>query len=194
MNLAPFCLRSVAPANLSMNKPFVKDGWRYATNGRILVRVPAPGEPDSKGGNFPDGSSFFTPKDFKWYPWPQATLEVFPTACFLCGNDLVGEIDEMQCPICADYGHYLYVKPVLVNNRLIDSWLNHLISKLPNVEYRTGGNFNEMIIFRFSGGEGSVMPLVRNDFKKRDDAAESLLSAKDGTFFIFENSEPTTIY
>ena len=47
-----------------ISKPWVKDGWRYATDGRVAVRLPAEGEPDEPqpegpGTRLPDASDWF---------------------------------------------------------------------------------------------------------------------------------------
>lgn len=42
INLRPFCLDNpTRPVRFALAQPFVQDGWCYATDGRIAVRVPS---------------------------------------------------------------------------------------------------------------------------------------------------------
>jgi len=46
IDLQPFCASE--ETYWLLDRPFVFNGWRYACDGRICVRVPAPGEPDDE--------------------------------------------------------------------------------------------------------------------------------------------------
>lgn len=55
VTLLPFC--DPHPYRANIGEPFVKDGWMYATDARICVRVPC-SQPDSEG-RFPDVAVVF---------------------------------------------------------------------------------------------------------------------------------------
>lgn len=73
-----------------LSKPFVKDGYRYATDGGIAIRVPAQGEPDTEG-SFPPCPDLFKPTDA-----PRRQLPVTPE------YQSLGM--EMECPQCGGMG------------------------------------------------------------------------------------------
>lgn len=46
ITLQDFCFNDTKNARHNLAKPWVFGGWRYATDARVCVREPAPGEPD----------------------------------------------------------------------------------------------------------------------------------------------------
>lgn len=64
IDLKPFCLPDVSPTRYELLKvPFVRDGFRYATDGRIAVRIAAVGEANTDGKS-PNCGEVFGPIDF----------------------------------------------------------------------------------------------------------------------------------
>lgn len=182
INLTPFCaMRRMS--RYDMSKPWNRNGWKYATDGRIAVRVPC-GEPDSEGQLFPPANELFGGEGI-WEPWPAANYQFHETQCFVCANDLLGEIGEQRCPICNNYGYYLFVGPQEVGTHKIDSWLHHAISQLPIVEYLTGGKPVDPLPFRFDGGEGCVMGMRPVPSIDRKNRFRDVLAAAEGTRFLF---------
>jgi hypothetical protein len=98
LDLTPFL--STSASRYAFDKPFVVKGWRYFTDGRVCVRVPAPDEPDTdapdtmKTANevFPD------PMPTDWHPWPQDGFIEGDTQCLTC--DARGRINTRKCDEC----------------------------------------------------------------------------------------------
>lgn len=97
IDLTPFC--SVDETRMAINTPFVFNGWKYATDGRVCVRVPTD-EPDDSNEPYkrPDASDLFKGFDV-------SGLETFviPT---------LDGVQEKRCPSCngngysiCDHGH-----------------------------------------------------------------------------------------
>lgn len=76
-DLTPFCTTAVDHRSYDLSTPFVRDGWLYATDGSIAVRVPATGQPDS-GGKRPRVEKLFKGVDFRRcvVPMPRISFTV----------------------------------------------------------------------------------------------------------------------
>lgn len=150
-----------------LERPFVWKGWKYATDGRVLVRVPAPGEPDSSesdGGKVPKGiEDLIKPVDGDWMPWP----EVEPcescrgdgmTACPGCECGHCDGDKDIECTDCHSHRTGLDIAGIRVARHFAG-----LIADLPGVEYSTDVRYPQrhgMVQFRFDGGgEGAVMEI-----------------------------------
>jgi hypothetical protein len=111
INLQQFCHPNAGSTRFRMDVPFVRAGYRYATDGRIVVRVPAPGEPDTESdaaAKFPNADDIFgkaiTPCRA---PWPVDDYVRKSGTCFRC--DGYGEVDGDECGKC--YGSGIKVCP-----------------------------------------------------------------------------------
>ncbi len=88
IDLMPFCEKD-KNCRYPMNEPWVHDGWKYATDARIIVRVPTD-EPTSifegKGNSPPSAFrlSWPTPDATGWQPWPELRLLVAEGFCRAC--------------------------------------------------------------------------------------------------------------
>ena len=84
-----------------ISKPWVKSGWRYATDGRVVVRVPAPGEPDESGDRLLDGGHWFGEFNFHaarcTEPFPAHDGRTIEQACD-------NEAHMKECPDCNGSG------------------------------------------------------------------------------------------
>ena len=141
-----------------MHEPWVKGGWKFATDARILVAVPA-SDPDTKfepSFRPPSGAiSILAPvlgrDGLNWLPLPKFA------DCAKCGN--TGHLsedhsDEIRVP-CECY--------VVLGGRLIATKYFTLIEKLPDVRWLVVNSNHEGMVF-FNFGElgncfGAVMPL-----------------------------------
>lgn len=178
IDLQEFCECDEYP-RYEINKPWVESGWRYATDGRVLVRVPAIDEPDSpqpiNGKKRPRGFEIMQPVDGDWLPWPQIKK------CTMCGSRdrrmpcdhcsgsgiCICECEnEHKCGHCNGTGKrecttcigntvpHLFGKSKLAHKY---AWL---IAQLPDVEYLpTDSKDADLVRFKFEGGEGAVCPL-----------------------------------
>lgn len=105
IDLKPFCAEH--SCRYRITEPFVRDGWRYATDGAIVVRVPCPGEPDS------DGTLLPKPECFEWEtlegelkPWPPEVRSDSPDGllCRACNHTGLVPGKEEKCLPCKGEG------------------------------------------------------------------------------------------
>ncbi len=182
IDLQPFC-DDDPHGRYNLCEPWVFNGKRIATDGRVLVVVPAPGEPDydrNERGRLPNVFDVIPPisssRDGDWLPWPpvepcrdcQGTLKVH---CESCGGDgqcnlckceaehKCGYCDgtgNVRCKDCQDVGSFDH----RFGLHILARRYAYLVSKLPSVEYLPTLKADESIVrFRFAGGEGAVSPL-----------------------------------
>ncbi len=101
IDLTPFCDSNISRFDLS--RPFVRDGWLYATDGRILIRIPS-SRPDTNDRPLPKTVANIM-LDFaeciEWHPWPgKAYITCYTRTCWRCrGLRRVGE-DVHVCKGC----------------------------------------------------------------------------------------------
>jgi hypothetical protein len=92
IDLQAWCHKEREP----LSAPFVRGGFRYATDGQAMIRLPAPGEPDTDNPLIPDSSKIFDPAEsLTFAPWPadwDPTWETWET------TKIEGEKEE--CPDC----------------------------------------------------------------------------------------------
>lgn len=91
IDLSRFCQDEILAAKYEMSRPFVVNAWRYATDGKICVRVPALGEPDSEAH---DGHPF---PDCETLPWNgcQQCRSVLPEKPYVVSSEYIE-----KCPDC----------------------------------------------------------------------------------------------
>jgi hypothetical protein len=107
VNLKNFCTGK----NLhtyEISEPFVLRGWKYATDGRIAVRVLAPLIPNSRptdGLRFPLIEELFKEPSasMKKIAWPMDTEIIGPDACPGCNG--FGRMDCEECAACSGRGN-----------------------------------------------------------------------------------------
>ena len=101
IDLKPFC-QTYESSRFAMDKPFVKNGFKYATDARIIIRVPTD-EPDTGIGEkkFPDPNTVYGPRESIVcdQDWPDS----FPD-CPTCGQ--LGYEIRFECPICDGSGYH----------------------------------------------------------------------------------------
>lgn len=103
IDLTPFC---DPESRYAIGKPFVRSGVLYATDGRVLICLPADGEPDSVSERrFPDMASAMNdwrdvPSD--WKPWPEPLYVERLIACQTCNN--TGAAHHRECSRCSGEG------------------------------------------------------------------------------------------
>jgi hypothetical protein len=164
IDLKPFCDKDFSL--YAFQRPWTVNGKRYATDGRVIVRMLVPGEPDSPpGGRVPNNvDDYFKPVKGKWLQWPEVescgeckgSREVVCHGC-ACGVCAGGE--PATCLACLKPHQYMFGSAALAH------WLAWEISRLPNVMFipNTNRNRESAVRFKFDGGEGAVMPLVNTE-------------------------------
>lgn len=139
-------------------KPWTRDGFTYATEGRIIVRVPAlpgiaenPEAPDAEARCFipryDDNASFV--------PLPKLPARQW-NVCEKCG----GNGDEPGgCGWCDDQGGRWTYHALTISHRVFGDEYLHLMEKLPEIEIApTHGGEAQPLPFRFAGdGIGLLM-------------------------------------
>lgn len=159
----------------ALDKPWVAGGWLNATDGKVAVRVPAAGQPDTPAveKRVPNIASVLPPVDGDWQPWPNVERceSCESTGVVECENCCgVGQCNgcrckgDHECGICDGTGTILCHKCRDVGGfdfrfgaTELARHYAHLIACLPNVEYLPTAKSKDAIRFRFAGGEGAVM-------------------------------------
>lgn len=180
IDLQKFC-SSIDMGIYAMTSPWVRSGWRYATDARIVVRVPAPGEADtiSTGKKFARADVLFVPIAHWRSDAPIATadVDICPECAVLCPkcdgydedwDDKDGQ-ESSPCPHCTKGYQYLPDCPLCGDRRVmpcmrygtavIGPKYHYLIATLPGLQWANrpaGSTSNKGISFRFDGGEGVV--------------------------------------
>jgi len=183
IDLTRFC----ADENLRYNldHPWVRGGYKIATDGRICVRVKTD-EPDTvpgEGERYPDIDALFKELDEKiaaWHPMPTALPYNAPSwdNCPVCGGSaqlgccpqcgMFGGRDKdlLDCRHCDGKGTLELVCSITLDKRRYSVEYIRDIMSLPALEY---GELNEEaarrnpahnpLAFRFDGGDGLLMGL-----------------------------------
>lgn len=177
IDLSKFC--DSETSRYSLQEPFTLRGAIYATDGRIAVRVFAPGDADTAAPDkrFPKMEEIFPPVDGDWEPWPKIDVCNFcegtnKSICSKCGGD--GMCNRCSCGSEHECGHCDGTGDVCCEKCTTPGSLDHrfgkselalkyafLISHLPCVEYLPTDKPDVVVRFRFEGGEGAVMPLAK---------------------------------
>src|SRR5581483_439162 len=160
IDLQPFCFAVDDYTRYDLTEPFVFDGWRYATNSRVMVRVPAPGEANTGGRNLPDVTSLVRQMS-RCRKKPHKASEVI---CFR---------EPHQCPTC---GHSEQKPTAYFAGRMYfdPQWLGPVMA-LPGlawarvkVKHEHPMCDSDAMCFRFDGGEGMAMPMDPNCDNAKD--------------------------
>lgn len=164
IDLQKFC--STRSDRKSICQPWSEGEWTYATDGRVIVRVPrradVPENPDApKNVN----KTIFdcNPNDGKFQPLPTFTAPKKVT-CDNCGGDgqcVCSACDaQHDCGCCKGTGTVLETLPgVKFGNQLVNPKYLALIADLPSAVLANGTKKYETVTFKFDGGEGRLMPM-----------------------------------
>jgi hypothetical protein len=85
--------------------PYVRNGYRYVCNGRVALRLDAPGEADTDPDYTPpdiDGLIIEAASGTDWRPWPDGPYMTSGHSCLFC--DGVGMVDRIACSTCKGGG------------------------------------------------------------------------------------------
>lgn len=145
--------------------PFVVSEFRYATNGHIVIRVPAEGEPNTPG-EFPDVLAIWKPYAGKLKAWPK---QRYCPQCLDTGKIGCGECERRTCLLCKgkpesgqiiDSGGY---RAIWLGSHIIRLDYDLKIRTLSNVRFAARSPYGKPIPFVFDGGEGRIMELMQTD-------------------------------
>jgi hypothetical protein len=149
IDLQSFCAKDDVRSYLM--QPFVIDGYTYATNGHVIVRVRgAPGQEPSNPARAAAPRLFAVEyTDYELLPEIPA-----PQTCPECHGGGEEYEDECMYSMCRDGELFQLMK---VGAAWFDVRYLHRIAQLPNVRISVVGR-DAMAAFVFDGGEGRVMP------------------------------------
>lgn len=159
--LMQFC--DPKPNRYDLSTPWVVAGWRYATDGRIIVRVRTKAKDTQGGGKRPDATELF-PKPFPRcsVPWPHHDGKMKLPECRICEG--TGKTGETQCYDC---GGELQI--LVIGGRFITGELCMRIQAIGEVRYSAKGGKDDNLCFACGKLQGVVAPL---DMGKKNDAAQ----------------------
>lgn len=166
IDLQQFC--GDDPSREYLHKPFSRDGFTYATNGHIMVRVTLrPDVPDvdkkfnqNKPLEGVETATFFRPA----FDLPPAPTETGP--CKTCdGRGWDHDCPDCQCvcQVCKGQGDAnpeLIISTTLGRQNFALNYVRQVLS-LPNVEIAAlpAKDKGHTLLFRFDGGVGALMPI-----------------------------------
>ncbi len=166
--LQPFCSTDENRPSLAL--PFFCNGWIYATDGRVIVRVPC--DDDRFGGgelssrtDTPDAAALF-----RWTKGPAAVglpsglpspSEVPCPDCEGCGGKECDMGHTHECPKCGGDGVVTVDPAVEIGGMFFGCRRLRLIAALPGVQlWPTPGQ--SVCVFTFEGGDGLLFGRTTN--------------------------------
>jgi hypothetical protein len=178
VNLLEFCEHNAFRRPIA--EPFVQDGYLYATDARIAIRIPTKQSNTERedGARYPRMADIFTglkPVQSRWHAeegwlqWPTKPLEIpTPTdakqgvVCPIClgGGEYWTDGDTRRCVYCDGDGYLSLYDNASLGPACFSGMYWRLIARLPNVWYREPKNAGKPLWFRFAGGDGVLMPIT----------------------------------
>lgn len=161
IDLQAFCGGEDRPKSICT--PWTRDGYTMATDGVILVRMPAVDgvakNPDAP--NVP--AEWFEFEVPKWFDIPPiSTLTAECEECVGTGwvipKTAYNEYDEQDCKSCGGDGRTRRMESVKIGVAKFDGKVLAQLSVLPGIKIGPTGEFH-IARFIFDGGEGVVMPV-----------------------------------
>ncbi len=173
VNLNEFCAKEAG--RYDGTKPWIFEGWEYATTGSIAVRVKS-AQPDTKIGkrDFPPAHKLFKDIEGERLPWPEHQYVPKIIDCCKCGGSgkiggcggcdcgLCSGANGDECEACGGTGDIKSEEHVQVGVQMISAKYARLISALPNIVWlkKDDTTTTSPLFFLFENGEGIVMPIV----------------------------------
>ena len=166
VDLASFCSAQSDIGFLAA--PWTHEGYAYATDGALLIRIPQseeiaplPGTPVIEAARRFQDLGLGSTVNFVPLPPLPPRLRGMKT-CPLCfGSGAV--LNEKQKPIlcggCHGARHVKNARPVAIGDRNFSAHYCLKIAALPGLRVVIDGGQDQPLCFRFDGGEGLLMPL-----------------------------------
>ncbi len=151
-----------------INRPWTRDGHTHATNGQVLVRVPAmddiPDNPDAPDTLILERKTPFPEKyiPLSWLVLPEPVMKI----CEYCkGSGKEHRLNE-ACEECDGVGKFEEPRKIMMSKTFFLVELIRTIRELPNCEIGVNdlsGDIRSLPAsrFRFDGGDGFIMPCFR---------------------------------
>jgi len=171
IDLQQFCTEPDEFMRYEMSKPWSDGPWRYATNSRIIVRVPA--EPGDKPDGVPDApylfSDFHAERCTEELPQWDGSMYEYQGTCDhpeCRGGKVIG--GQKDCPDCHGKGTTPESMPTTVAFQGFN-FKGDLISKIHGLDNARGYVWSKLLAgqttiecqmqFTFDGGQGLLMPI-----------------------------------
>lgn len=167
IDLSLFCDSEVMRYDLS--KPFTIDGWRYATDAKICVRVPTDDPSDELKANdlhgrFPDCRTLPWPDaktrdTLAWMPMPPVPPEAWEVCPCCEGSKVDPDFKDEECDFCEGEGRFIKPQDITLSDgetRIGDEPARKM-ERLPNLRLAVIGKY---LFFDFDGGEGLLATLI----------------------------------
>jgi hypothetical protein len=166
IDLQPFCADPEIYRR-AINAPWSRDGYTFATDGALLIRVPYRAEvEDREGAPQVMGNrigAIFAREPADWFDIPE-----FPPPasdeCKECEGDgwvsprtQYNVYDDQECKTCDGKGRVQQDKPVEIGGFYFADRLLTILRQLPNVKIGPLGP-NDAARVTFDGGDGLLMP------------------------------------
>lgn len=160
IDLQPFC--GQAECRMELQKPFSHGVFSYATDGRILVRVPRREDvPEIEGAPNGRAASLFGYGEFlAGLPLPEFDYDKFSHPCPECRGD--GSICGVGCECCDGTGADPapgWEHAVSVGQQRVSRFYLDKLRGLPSLFLFPNKVERDAVKFLFNGGEGRLMPL-----------------------------------
>ena len=184
--MLPFC--SDDECRYAISKPFTIGEWTYATDGKVMLRVP------SSAVNVPQDADFNPPNAaviFKFHDWenkdgynsiPEIPEWPATIVCKHCEGFGIIECSHcgsmVECTSCGGEGETEpFPLPMLVGDVLFNVKYLMLLATLPGVKVRRGSNpADKLATFIFDGGDGVLMGFKTEKETLNTDTLRELLS------------------
>jgi len=159
--LQKFC--GTDETRVKLSKPFTVGKFTYATDGMKMVRVP---KVEGAIGNVGHPSNPYEafPKEIG----VEITLPKFPAPkkeeCDNCGGwgKIGSKSKHHECEECDGTGTIQITIPIEVNHqKFSDVFLSEILT-LPGVKFFQGKSWMDVLYFKFTGGDGVLMPRRKN--------------------------------
>lgn len=183
LDLQPFCFDEQDSGKDFLMTPFTRGSWSYATNGHILVRVPArPGfaAPNTeamadKCDDMANPANVKTYRPLRSMPLPEKHYT--ETECELCeGRKTDHDCPNCKCPCTECYGSGVWRRPlkvsVMIGGIPFATKYAAMLLALPGIQVPIKITPKSPMTFIFDGGSGALMPHNGGFDEKIEEPAE----------------------
>lgn len=147
---------------VELMQPWSRGEWSYATDGRVMVRVPRRGEVLDIAFAPMNAAALFTesfPRETSWEVLPELP-EITMKDCLWC--DGLKSEEGPGCDECGGEGKMPNLTPCRFGERDLNLIYLHKLARLGRVELAVEfGLHDTPLAFRWEGGQGLLMPMRR---------------------------------
>lgn len=166
----------------SIQAPFTRGPFTYATNGHVLVRVPRLDDVPQIEGTPHAEVIFDKAARQEVGPPPVLTLPPYETEeCDACSEgEAIHDCPNCNCSCeeCGDTREIEVKTSCTVNGEFFDTKYMHQLLTLPGFKFSKEPPPKQGARFEFDGGEGYLMPLARQ-YPRHVDADGTVTTAED---------------